>query len=58
MNLIDTLNKPLESVMRTFEFSGELGGKTLDLNLQPGIYTCNFYLEGRFFENQTIIIIE
>ena len=58
MNLIDTLNKPLESIMRTFKFSEAPGSKSLSLNIQPGIYAVNFYIDGQFVESQTIVIIE
>ena len=46
------------NLVKSLEFSGIDGQKTFELPMQPGIYTVNFYIEGKFVENQTLIIIE
>ena len=50
--------KPMGPVMRTFDFSGNTESKDLNLSVQPGIYSVNFYVDGKFVESQTIVIIE
>ena len=52
------VRKPMGALMKVIEFSGQDGQKTFELPMQSGIYTVNFYLDGRFVENQTLIIIE
>ena len=46
------------NLVKSLEFSGIDGQKTFELPMQPGIYTVNFYIEGKFVENQTLVIIE
>ena len=46
------------NLVKSLEFSGIDGQKTFELLMQSGIYTVNFYLDGQFVENQTLIIIE